>query len=41
MGMDIEKGNYDPKRDLNHTHIGSIGQLCLEEIKAKMDKALV
>jgi argininosuccinate lyase len=41
MGMDIEKGNYDPKRDLNHTHIGSIGQLCLEEIKAKMEKALV
>jgi argininosuccinate lyase len=41
MGMDIEKGNYNPKRDLNHTHIGSIGQLCLEEIKAKMDKALV
>lgn len=41
MGMDIEKGSYDPKRDLNHTHIGSIGQLCLEEIKAKMDKALV
>jgi len=41
MGMDIERGKYDPKRDLNHTHIGSIGQLCLEEIKAKMDKALV
>lgn len=41
MGMDIEMGKYDPKRDLNHTHIGSIGQLCLEEIKAKMEKALV
>lgn len=41
MGMDIEKGKYDPKRDLNHTHIGSIGQLCLEEIKAKMEQALV
>jgi argininosuccinate lyase len=41
MGMDIENGTYEPKRDLDHSHLGSIGQLCLEDIKLKMDKALV
>lgn len=40
MGMDIQEGNYQPKRDLSHTHLGSIGALCLNEIKSKMSKAL-
>jgi len=39
MGVLIEEGAYQPKKDLNHTHLGSIGNLCLEEIKAKMDRA--
>jgi len=39
MGMDIQEGTYHPKRELNHSHIGSIGMLCLEEIKSKMDRA--
>lgn len=40
MGQAIENGNFKPKRDIKHTHEGSLGNLCLEEIKKKMDKAL-
>ncbi|MET1258921.1 argininosuccinate lyase [Flagellimonas sp. DF-77] len=36
MGKAIENGNFRPKKDSQHTHEGSIGNLCLEEIKAKM-----
>ncbi|MDC1217332.1 argininosuccinate lyase [Flavobacteriaceae bacterium] len=32
----IEKGNYIPNRSLKHTHLGSIGNLGLDYIKAKM-----
>lgn len=37
MGKAIENGNFKPKRDIEHTHEGSLGNLCLDEIKAKMD----
>ncbi len=40
MGQDIEKGTYEPKRDIKHTHKGSLGNLCLDQIKAKMDQIL-
>lgn len=40
MGQDIEKGDYQPKKDIKHTHKGSLGNLCLDEIKAKMDQIL-
>jgi argininosuccinate lyase len=36
VGLDIEKGEYDPDRSVNHTHEGSIGNLNLPEIKAAM-----
>jgi len=36
IGMDIENGNYKPKKNTKHTHIGSINNLCLEEIKVKL-----
>lgn len=39
MGVLIADGIYQPKKDLHHTHEGSMGNLCLEEIKAKMDRA--
>lgn len=39
MGVLIADGTYQPKKDLHHTHEGSMGNLCLEEIKAKMDRA--
>jgi argininosuccinate lyase len=38
MGEAIEKGEYKPKKDINHTHKGSLGNLALDEIKAKMDQ---
>ena len=37
MGMEINEGTFSPKRDIKHTHDGSLGNLCLEEIKKKMD----
>ena len=36
LGEAIEKGNYIPNRSLKHTHLGSIGNLGLDYIKAKM-----
>ncbi|SNY94546.1 argininosuccinate lyase [Flagellimonas pacifica] len=38
MGKDIEKGTFTPKKDIDHTHEGSLGNLCLEEIRNKMEK---
>ncbi|WP_422857789.1 argininosuccinate lyase [Flagellimonas sp. S174] len=40
MGMAIENGNFKPKKDIEHTHEGSLGNLCLEEIKVKMTQVL-
>nr|WP_299341540.1 argininosuccinate lyase [Allomuricauda sp.] len=38
MGMEIEEGTFTPKRDIEHTHEGSLGNLCLKEIKEKMEQ---
>ena len=38
MGMEIQEGTFSPKRDIHHTHEGSLGNLCLDEIKKKMEK---
>jgi argininosuccinate lyase len=40
VGMDIEKGNYEPARSVNHTHEGSIGNLSLDEIRANFELAI-
>ncbi|MGY6744311.1 MAG: argininosuccinate lyase [Cecembia sp.] len=41
VGLDIEAGNFQPDQSkVNHSHEGSIGNLCLEEIKGKMQLAL-
>ncbi|PCH76458.1 MAG: argininosuccinate lyase [Flavobacteriaceae bacterium] len=40
VGKDIEEGNFNPEKTVNHTHEGSIGNLCLNEIKSKMEGAL-
>jgi argininosuccinate lyase len=37
MGQEIEAGTFSPKRDIEHSHEGSLGNLCLEEIQKKMD----
>lgn len=36
MGQEIQAGTFSPKRNIKHTHEGSLGNLCLEEIKKKM-----
>ncbi|WP_276388573.1 argininosuccinate lyase [Eudoraea chungangensis] len=40
MGEDIASNQFVPKRDIQHSHEGSIGNLCLEEVSAKMKNAL-
>jgi argininosuccinate lyase len=36
VGGDINAGNYKPSRDINHTHEGSLGNLCLDQINQRM-----
>lgn len=38
VGYAIENGTFNPERTLNHTHEGSIGNLCTAEIKAKWER---
>ncbi len=40
VGLDIEKGQFNPQKQVNHTHEGSIGNLNNKEIAAGMDKVL-
>lgn len=40
IGLDIEGGRFHHSTQVNHTHEGSIGNLCLTEIKGKMEKSL-
>jgi argininosuccinate lyase len=42
VGNQIEKGefSFDPSKELKHTHEGSIGNLCNEEIGKEMDAVL-
>jgi argininosuccinate lyase len=35
VGKSIEEGTFNPDRTVNHTHKGSVGNLCLDEIVAK------
>lgn len=37
VGLDIEAGCFTPNKDIHHTHEGSIGNLCNDEIKKIMD----
>ncbi len=38
IGIDIQNDNYTPNKELNHTHAGSIGNLCLSSIKEKLNE---
>jgi argininosuccinate lyase len=38
VGMDIEAGNFKYEASVHHTHEGSIGNLCTEEVKQQMKK---
>ncbi|WP_165748228.1 argininosuccinate lyase [Cellulophaga sp. Z1A5H] len=37
MGTEIHEGRFTPKRDIKHTHEGSLGNLCLNDIRKKME----
>ena len=36
IGLAVKRGEYTPTREVNHTHEGSIGNLCNEEIRRKL-----
>ena len=40
VGMAVQRGEYTPTREINHTHEGSIGNLCNDKIAEKMDKVM-
>lgn len=40
VGMEIQRGEFDYHGTLHHTHEGSLGNLCNDRIKAKMDAAI-
>lgn len=37
VGLEVHEGKYTPTKEVNHTHEGSIGNLCTEQIVAKME----
>jgi argininosuccinate lyase len=39
--MAVQRGEYTPTRSVEHTHEGSIGNLCNDKIAEKMNKVLV
>ncbi|MBE7176782.1 MAG: argininosuccinate lyase [Mucilaginibacter polytrichastri] len=40
VGLDIEAGNFAPDKTVNHTHEGSIGNLCTDDIKADFTRRI-
>lgn len=40
VGEEIEEGKFQPNKNINHTHEGSIGNLCNKQIAEKMTKIL-
>ena len=40
VGIEIEEGRFVPDKSLNHTHLGSIGNLGTEIIRSRMDKTI-
>ena len=40
VGAAIENNQFNPGKEIHHTHEGSIGNLCLDRIQAKMDQVV-
>lgn len=40
VGLDIESGNFTPDKNITHTHEGSIGNLCNEQIVSYKNEVL-
>lgn len=40
VGTDVQNGTFKPNRSVNHTHLGSIGNLANDRIRAKMQAVI-
>lgn len=40
VGMQVQRGEYSPTKEVHHTHEGSIGNLCNDEIAEKMRRVM-
>ncbi len=40
VGLDIEQGNFEPVKEVHHTHEGSMGNLCNDSIKILIQQIL-
>ena len=40
VGESVENGTYQPRKSVDHCHEGSIGNLCLNEIREKLERAM-
>lgn len=40
VGIAVQEGRYTPTREIHHTHAGSIGNLCNDKIREKMERVL-
>ena len=40
VGIDVKEGKYKPSREINHTHLGSIGNLTTEAIRKRMNNIM-
>lgn len=40
VGEQINAGTYNPGRDIHHSHEGSLGNLCLEQISDRMNRVV-
>lgn len=40
VGLDIEAGKFVPSKEVHHTHVGSIGNLCNDKIAAMFEASL-
>lgn len=40
IGMQVQRGEYEPTKSVHHTHLGSIGNLCNDCIAAKMERVM-
>ena len=40
VGMQVQRGEYSPTKEVHHTHEGSIGNLCNAEISEKMNRVM-
>lgn len=41
IGMEVQRGEYKPSREVHHTHIGSLGNLANDKIALKMQKLMI